>query len=456
MRAADSWTAAPGIRIDSGLLWVLAATCAAAVLLWFLPSASRMLFILTLGAAGFALVPVLWREGYTWIVLWLAPVASFDPLPTAGVRAAKYLLIALAIAIAISKRRLIPRAKGTWEKGPVYFTLILFAWLWVRALSGGAPFDGAVEALRLSAVAGLSYLWLSEPGRAGGRKRWYYLWMTMGIYQVAVCVIEATFFGSVRSYGTFPNANAMGTFLIPTIALAAAVSSCAPTKASRTGAFALLPLLLFALYLTVSRAALLATLVTLLSIIVIARKWRVMVAVALVMIVAIGYYSTHPLFRYSVDTTFRLQSGLTHRPILWEAADRAWSRAMIVGYGLEAGGEEMDRAARYLSAEHRAVASELVQAGSPHNFYREMLLETGLIGLALVLLAVASLVRIGWRTRHSSDPWRKAYALALLGVTPGILVHSYFERSVLLGSMSSAVFYWFLAVQMLRADDPAD
>jgi O-antigen ligase len=454
MQTPDSLTAAPAVWPDRSLLWAVFAAAAASTLVWFLPSVNRLLFFLLLGAAGFALIPILWREGYTWIVLWLAPVASFDPLPTTGVRAAKYLLIALAIAIAISKRGLVPRPKGTWEKGPAFFTLAVLAWVWIRALTGGAPVDGAQEALRLSAVAGLSYLWLSEPGRAGGRSRWFTLWMIMGLYQVAVCIVEATLLGSIRSYGTFPNANAMGTYLVPTIGLAVAVGFRAPTKTARVLSRVLTPLLLFALYLTGSRAALLATLVTLLVVTVMARKWRVLFAGTVVLAVAVGYYATHPGFLYSIDTALRLQAGLTHRPILWDAADRAWSRALLTGHGLEAGGEEMDREARYPSGIHRGIAADIVHSGSPHNFYLEMLLETGLIGLGLVLLAVASVLRAGWRARHSPDRWRAAYALALTGVTAGILVHAYFERSVLLGSMSSAVFYWFLAVQTLRADDP--
>jgi O-antigen ligase len=454
MQTPDPSIVIDGAWPDRRLLWAAAAAATAATLMWFLPSVHRLLFFLLLGLAGFVLIPLLWREGYTWVVLWLAPVAAFDPLPTAGVRAAKYLLIALALAVAISKRRLLPRTKGTWEKSPVYYTLAVFAWLWIRALTGGAPMDGALEALRLSAVLGLAYFWLSEPDRPGGRSRWYAVWMIMGLYQVVVCAVEAAVLGAVRSYGTFPNANAMGTFLIPTIGLAIAVAFQVPAKVPRIASRALLPLLLYALFLTGSRSAWLATAVTLLTVTVAARRWRVLLAATTAVVLAFGYYATNPLFRYWVDTALRLEYGLTHRPLLWEAADRAWSHAPFAGHGLQGAAEEMARGARYPSAVHRGLAAEIVRVGSPHNFYREMLMETGLIGLTLLLLAVASILQVGWRVRLSLDRWRAAYGLAFTGVTAGILVHSYFERSVFLGSMSAAVFYWFLAVQTLRADDP--
>ena len=109
-----------GSWFDRRLIWGIVASAVAGTLVWFLPSVHRLLFFLFLGVAGFALIPILWREGYTWVVLWLAPVAAFDPLPTVGVRAAKYILIAAAIIIAISKRKLLPRPKGMWERAPVW------------------------------------------------------------------------------------------------------------------------------------------------------------------------------------------------------------------------------------------------------------------------------------------------------------------------------------------------
>jgi O-antigen ligase len=158
--------------------------------------------------------------------------------------------------------------------------------------------------------------------------------------------------------------------------------------------------------------------------------------------------------KLAVDAALRLQFGLTHRPILWEAADRARIRAPLIGFGFEAAGEEMTREARYPTPVHRSLTAEMIETGSAHNFYRELQLETGLIGVALWALMVAGILRFGWRVRGSPDSWRRIYTLTLLAVTGGFLAHAYFEHSVFLGSMSSAVFYWFLVAQTFRPDDP--
>jgi O-antigen ligase len=448
----SAWLGGP--LADRRIAWAIPAAALAGTAVWLLPSVQQIILFGGAAAVAFAMLPLLWREGYTWAILWLAPLANLEQFPTVGVRVAKYALIALAVAIAVSKRRIARPAPSTWPTRPLYLVLALFAWIWTSALTGGAPLAGALEAARLSAVAFVAYLWLSEPGRAGGRRRWYVLWMIMGLYQVAACTLEAVLLSSVRSYGTLSNANALGTYLIATVALAAAAAIRAPSRRARAASRLVLVALLFALYLTGSRSAWLAVALTLVVMAIAARRWLVLAGAASIMAAALYVYVSNPVVRFTVDAALRLEGGLTHRPILWDAADRAWSHAWLIGYGLEAGGEQMEAEARYPTPVHRHLAAEIVQAGSPHNFYREMLLETGVVGLVLLLAAVFAVWRSGWRARRSPDGWRAVYALAFCSVTAGYMVHSYFERSVLLGSMSSAVFYWFLATQALRADDP--
>jgi O-antigen ligase len=145
---------------------------------------------------------------------------------------------------------------------------------------------------------------------------------------------------------------------------------------------------------------------------------------------------------------------LTHRPILWDAADRAAAEVPLWGYGLEATGDVMSREARYPSDIHREILAPMLSAGNPHNYYRELMLETGVIGLLLFAAAIFAIAHAAWRQRRSPDRDRRVFALALLGITSGLLVHAYFERSLFLGSMSAAIFYWFLVAQALRENEP--
>jgi O-antigen ligase len=278
--------------------------------------------------------------------------------------------------------------------------------------------------------------------------------MIMGLFEVAACVVEASVYGHLRSYGTFPNANAMGTYLVMAVTVAFTAALAAPAGRERRVSGLILLALLFALYLTGARAAWLATAVSLGAVVFALRRWRYVLA-GLVMIGAGVYvYTSQPVVRLAADSALRLQFGLTHRPILWAAADRARDRALLFGFGFQAAGEEMAREAKYPTPIHRGLTAEMVETGSVHNFYRELQLETGLIGLALFAIVVVGILRAGWQARGSPDPWRRIYALTLLAVTGGFLVHAYFEHSVFIGSMSSAVFYWFLVAQTIRPDDP--
>lgn len=424
------------------------------VAVWFLPAALGQAAWAALAVALLLAIPLFWREGYTWLVLWLAPIAAFEPVPTQALRVAKYVLLASAILLAVAKRNVAPWEKGRFDGKALWPSLGLLVWLWIRAVWGSQPVSGAAEAARLTLVAALIYLWLSEPLRAGGRQRHFVLWMIMAAFQVAVCVVEASAFGALRSYGTFPNANAMGSYLLMSGALCFAAALAAKARLRRAGLWALFWVLIFALYLTGSRSAWLAFALCLLVMACVARHWRTL-AVGFLALAAVGVmYFTQPVFRLATNAALRFQTGLTHRPLLWEAADRAREKVPLWGYGLEASGEAMSREARYPSDIHRSILAPMISAGNPHNYYRELHLETGLIGLALFVAAIGAILRASWRALGSLDPGRRNFALAVVGSTVGLLVHAYFERSLFLGSMSSAIFYWFVVSQALRGDEP--
>jgi len=425
-----------------------------AATIWLIPYNLQLLALGGLALALFVLVPLLWREGYTWAILWLAPLAVLEPIPAPAIRLAKYALVALAIIIAVAKRRLCPRRPGAWDERILLTAAGFLAWIWIRALTGHAPWAGTVEALRLTVVSGLVYMWLSEPARAGGRRRWYSLWMAMALFGVGTSVVEVWSFGVTRSYGTFENANSMGAYLMLSFALAFAAAHWAPGLSARRWGQACCAAILIALYLTGSRASWLGTATVALVVLLVTWNWRVLALGLGVCAAFLALYTTQPKVRFDVTAALRLGSGLTHRPILWAAAREAWSRSFLIGHGVDAAGEEMERAARYPTPIDRVLVGDLVHAGSAHNFYLEMLAETGLIGLLLLLSMVSAILRTTWQARQNHDRWRATYALAAFAVTLGILVHSFFERSVLLGLMSYTAFYWFLVAQAMRAGDP--
>lgn len=421
---------------------------------WLLPSPAQWALWAAVGIAIVIVIPLIWREGYTWVILWIAPIAAFDPVPTEGLRIAKYLVVFLVILVPILKRRLAPETTVRVDFKPLWPAVALMVWIWIRALTGDAPVAGAFEAMRLSMVAAVVYLWLSDRERDGGRKRWYSVWMIMGLFQVAACLVEATIYGHLRSYGTFTNANSLGAYLFLAIAIAMAVAIAAPSRRDRFWSHFVLFALLVALYLTASRASWLATAVTAIVLTITLRSWRFALIGVVGLCIGVTMYMSNPVFQFMTDSALRIDTGLTHRPIIWEAADRAREHVPIWGFGIDAAGPEMAREASYPSSVHREIIADVVQYGSPHNFYRELHLETGIIGVAIFVCMIAMLLIHSWRGRGSPDPWRRIYSITLFGVIVGVLVHSMFERSVFLGSMSSAIFFWFLVAQSLRPEDP--
>jgi O-antigen ligase len=61
--------------------------------------------------------------------------------------------------------------------------------------------------------------------------------------------------------------------------------------------------------------------------------------------------------------------------------------------------------------------------GHAHNIYLNMLAETGIIGLLAYLGLWAGVFWQTWRVTRSSDPWRRAAGLGLLGVWTALSVH---------------------------------
>jgi O-antigen ligase len=61
--------------------------------------------------------------------------------------------------------------------------------------------------------------------------------------------------------------------------------------------------------------------------------------------------------------------------------------------------------------------------GHAHNIYLNMLAETGIIGLLAYLGLWAGVFWRTWRVTRSSDPWRRAAGLGLLGVWTHLGVH---------------------------------
>jgi hypothetical protein len=98
--------------------------------------------------------------------------------------------------------------------------------------------------------------------------------------------------------------------------------------------------------------------------------------------------------------------GSNFRWVWWQQAWDGWQHAKLLGTG----------AGSFLLSNLRYRDSFLDQTIEPHNLPLQFLLETGLVGLALLLLALAFLLRPSWR--------RSGHELALGLLLPAYLLHS--------------------------------
>jgi tetratricopeptide (TPR) repeat protein len=107
------------------------------------------------------------------------------------------------------------------------------------------------------------------------------------------------------------------------------------------------------------------------------------------------------------NTGGRFSSGASNfRWAWWQQAWDGWQHAKLVGTG----------AGSFLLTNLRYRDTYLDQTIEPHNLPLQFLLETGIVGVALLLLALAFLLRPSWR--------RRGPELALALLMPAYLVHS--------------------------------
>src|SRR6202042_3193605 len=111
-------------------------------------------------------------------------------------------------------------------------------------------------------------------------------------------------------------------------------------------------------------------------------------------------------------------STLSWRLYKWKTLLPAWERAPVVGQGLGT------------TVTEEAVANNEFAGDLPHNEYIRYLVETGIVGLALLLGALALLIRALIRRRALDDPVLGASSLAL-AVVIGYLVNALADNTLL-------------------------
>lgn len=199
-----------------------------------------------------------------------------------------------------------------------------------------------------------------------------------------------------RFAGAEGDPNTFAAALVVAIAFAGGLAATTPRRLPRVGFLAAGALLLAGLVASGSRGALVAAAVALLSAVVLLRPRReqALVAVGLLLLTALALVV--------VGGRLKNLGQDAGRTDLWRVAWRVTEDNPVIGAGLNQFRAEAKRHVR----EPGALSSvELVvdQPQTPHNLYLQMLAETGVVGLFLLLLALATCAHAAWRAAVRFD-----------------------------------------------------
>lgn len=240
-----------------------------------------------------------------------------------------------------------------------------------------------------------------------------------------------------RFIGTFLDANEYAAFCVPALLIAIALAATG-TNPLRRIAFGMTAVLCAGgIVLSGSRGGIIAIAVALLVWIVFGGRWRMRLLAASVAVVFIlaGYIQTaaSPQTRARIETITQGQqfgtSAGTGRADIWQVGLRAYRDRPATGTGI---GTFTDATPRYLARPGlvRRVDFFTETPKVAHNMYLHLLVEVGIIGLALysaILLAcLASLIRATWLFRRVGDVRMELLSRTALAGSVGLLVADFF------------------------------
>ncbi|MCC6832417.1 MAG: oligosaccharide flippase family protein [Thermoleophilia bacterium] len=240
-----------------------------------------------------------------------------------------------------------------------------------------------------------------------------------------------------RFIGTFLDANEYAAFCVPSLLIAVALAASASTPLRRIAFLSTALLCGAGIVLSGSRGGIIAIGAALAVWIVFGGRWRVRVLVAsiAVVFVLVGYIETaaSPALRTRIETVYKGQqfgtSAGTGRADIWQVGLRVYRAHPAVGTGT---GTFTDATPRYL-AQAGLVRRLDFFTETPkvaHNMYLHLLVEVGIVGLALfgglLLACVAAAIRAAWLFRRTGDVTMELLSRTVAAGSVGLLVADFF------------------------------
>lgn len=268
-----------------------------------------------------------------------------------------------------------------------------------------------------------------------------------------------------RLTGTLADPNEFAAFLVPAVLIAGALAATAANIVRRMAFAGVAMVCGVGILLTGSRGGIIAALAALAAWLVFGGRWRfkVLAAAALIGVVAVAYLNAYadPATRERVMQVTEQEEltsdGGTGRTDIWQVGLRAFDDNPIRGAGI---GNYTEATPRYLDQPGLVRRSDffLETPKVAHNMYLHVLVEVGVVGMALLgialLLVVGSTVRAALAFRRRGDDQMELLSRSLFAGLVGMLAADFFisgqyQRAIwILAGLALA--FWSLA----RAPEP--
>ena len=209
----------------------------------------------------------------------------------------------------------------------------------------------------------------------------------------------------------------------------------------------LLIIMIFALFLTFSRAAWLATAISVTVIFLHFKKSRYFLLILIILFIGITIY-----FQDIIFIILRLDQGVTHRDILWSTSIRIIKDNPIFGIG--------PNALKYYILQYsgllpNTVLGELVSfvGNDAHNLFLTNGAETGIIGMIIVFLVFPFYYYYYFKAiKKTTIKYFNNLLIACNGIVIGAFVRSFFEGGGVMkkGYDVPNIFFWLVFIITIR------
>lgn len=195
----------------------------------------------------------------------------------------------------------------------------------------------------------------------------------------------------------------------------------------------------------------LAVLVQAITVVILFKKTKLLAAGAVAAVAILCFALLTPSIRNLATAGLRLQSGTTHRTVIWDAALDGALKSPIVGYGFGLQVGEVVPHVMWGNWGEAFVFKSLDSVFMPHNLYLHIALSGGIPGLILFLALIWTLCRRHIRAgKNAKARGLRIANYTIVAMIIGALFNGFFEAAALVGKGAINNYFW-VAVGIVAA-----